>query len=313
MQKYKKYLNCPNLFRKYLSILMSALERIKEFIDSKGISVKKFEESVGFSNGSFASQLKKHKTIGVDKLENILRIYPELNPTWVLRGIGNMLIQTPYDRINYILEKKGITEREFEKGTNAGNYIIAGAYNRAKKNPGDISVAEGWVESVLKIAPEYSKSWLLYGLEPQMVQPESHPNSIINFMGKHRIPLIPTDAFAGPGLPSFDDLPIEEYYDISDFYDADFIIRVKGASMQPNYCSGDLVACRIVQETLFFQWGKIYVINTRSQGVMIKRIKRSSLEGHILLVSDNEDYDPFDVPVSDIDALAIVLGGIKLE
>ncbi len=71
--------------------MKNTLQRIKEFIDYKGISVRSFEQAVGFSNGSFASQLKNNKTIGVDKLENILHIYQEINIEWLLTGKGEML------------------------------------------------------------------------------------------------------------------------------------------------------------------------------------------------------------------------------
>lgn len=70
---------------------MNTVKRIKSFIDYKGISVRKFEETVGFSNGSFASQYRKNKTIGVDKVENILHLFPEINPEWLLTGKGEML------------------------------------------------------------------------------------------------------------------------------------------------------------------------------------------------------------------------------
>lgn len=52
---------------------MSIVNRVKLFIEKKGISVRKFEENVGFSNGAFASQYKNNKTIGSDKIENILK------------------------------------------------------------------------------------------------------------------------------------------------------------------------------------------------------------------------------------------------
>lgn len=70
---------------------MGALQRIKEYIEYKGLTNQKFEKEVGFSNGAFSSQLKNNRTIGVDKLENILIKFPELNSNWVLTGIGNML------------------------------------------------------------------------------------------------------------------------------------------------------------------------------------------------------------------------------
>jgi hypothetical protein len=69
----------------------NALHRIKKYIDYKEISVRAFEQRVGMSNGSFASQLKNGRTIGVDRLENILREYPELNAAWILTGEGEML------------------------------------------------------------------------------------------------------------------------------------------------------------------------------------------------------------------------------
>ncbi len=72
--------------------MTSTLERIKNFIDLEGISVSAFEKVVGFSNGAFASQLKNRRTIGVDKLENILNSFPQLNPSWSLTGNGDMIL-----------------------------------------------------------------------------------------------------------------------------------------------------------------------------------------------------------------------------
>lgn len=70
---------------------MGTLQRIKQFIDLKGITVKTFEQKIGFSNGAFGSQLRNNKTIGVDKLENILFEYPELSAEWLLTGKGEMI------------------------------------------------------------------------------------------------------------------------------------------------------------------------------------------------------------------------------
>lgn len=72
--------------------MQSTVARIKEYIDYKGISVRKFEELNGFSNGSFASQFKNNKTIGVDKVENILHNFKDINPIWLLTGVGAMEI-----------------------------------------------------------------------------------------------------------------------------------------------------------------------------------------------------------------------------
>jgi len=71
--------------------MSDTLFRIKQYIDYKGLSLRAFEASIGISNGAFTSQLKPGKTIGVDRLENILRIYEDLNPDWALTGKGTML------------------------------------------------------------------------------------------------------------------------------------------------------------------------------------------------------------------------------
>ncbi len=78
---------------------MNTLQRIKQYIDYKGISNKKFEEKIGYSNGAFASQLKNKRTIGSDKIENILNIFNELNPTWLLTGKGSMLLNNKKENI----------------------------------------------------------------------------------------------------------------------------------------------------------------------------------------------------------------------
>lgn len=70
---------------------INTVQRIKHYIDFKGIKVSVFERQIGMSNGSFASQLKNNKTIGVDKLENILKKYTDINLEWLLTGVGSML------------------------------------------------------------------------------------------------------------------------------------------------------------------------------------------------------------------------------
>lgn len=67
------------------------LERIKEYIDSKGISVAAFERSIGMSNASFGKSLRSKGAIGTDKLENILSVYKDLSAEWLMTGRGEML------------------------------------------------------------------------------------------------------------------------------------------------------------------------------------------------------------------------------
>lgn len=128
------------------------------------------------------------------------------------------------------------------------------------------------------------------------------------------IPLLPIDAMAGALTGDVSVLPYEcEYYYVPVFTGADFLITVSGNSMNPTFQSGDIVACkRVPLSGLFFQWGKIYIIDT-TQGPLIKRIKPAPSPDHITIVSDNTDYDPFQLPASEIRAVALVVGVIRLE
>lgn len=97
----------------------NTLKRIKQYLDSKGIRVSVFEREIGFSNGSFASQLKNDKTIGVDKLEKILRIYTDINVEWLLTGRGDILKQdilneerVPYTKIDSENSEEAINYKE---------------------------------------------------------------------------------------------------------------------------------------------------------------------------------------------------------
>ena len=178
----------------------------------------------------------------------------------------------------------------------------------------------GVLEEILTVFPEVSRPWLYFG-EGRMLVADAEKSLLAKEDApayEKTLPLIPYDAFAG--LPSVDNIGIafkdcEQYY-IPDFISrgADFLIRVSGDSMVPQYLNGDLLACTMIKDVLFFQWGKIYVIDS-SQGVLVKRVMR--IEGdddNVLLVSENKDeYQPFKFPVSDIRSLAIVVGLIRAE
>jgi phage repressor protein C with HTH and peptisase S24 domain len=67
------------------------LDRLKDYIAAKGISISAFEKSIGMSNASFGKSLKNNGAIGTDKLENILNVYSDINIEWLLTGNGEML------------------------------------------------------------------------------------------------------------------------------------------------------------------------------------------------------------------------------
>lgn len=99
---------------------------------------------------------------------------------------------------------------------------------------------------------------------------------------------------------------------IPTFKGSDYLITVIGSSMYPRYNNGDIVACKHLSLNTFFQWNKVYVVNTE-QGVLVKRICKSDNEDFVKIVSDNKEYDSFELAKSEILSIAIVTGVIRLE
>jgi phage repressor protein C with HTH and peptisase S24 domain len=132
------------------------------------------------------------------------------------------------------------------------------------------------------------------------------------------VPLLPIDAVAG--FPSEDIMGINyadcEQYRVPEFEmsGCEFIIRVSGSSMYPKYSNGDLLACKKIQAITFFQWGKVYVLDT-VQGALVKRLfEDKENPDNIICQSDNkENYPAFSLPKNEIRSLSIVLGVIRME
>lgn len=167
----------------------------------------------------------------------------------------------------------------------------------------------------------FNSEWLLTGKGDMLKNKNALDNVLNEPMDsyglkdeKQGIPLIPLSAMAGFGEGESAVLEVDcERFVVPTFKGADFLITVKGSSMQPKYNSGDIVACKkLPLNDLFFQWNKVYVLDT-IQGALVKRIRKGSTEESVLIVSDNEKYEPFELHKSQINAVALVIGVIRLE
>lgn len=206
-------------------------------------------------------------------------------------------------RLVQFLKHKGLGQARFEKSIGTSN----GYVNSIRQ-----SIQPDKLERIALTYPELNISWLMIGeLGGTMLKLQEKTTGARE--PADGLPLVPFDAVAGHGSPVYEDERIENYYQVSEFKDCDFLIRVKGDSMSPHFTGGDLLACKKVVDAFFFQWGRCYVVLTRSQGAMVKRIQPSDKEGWIRCVSDNANYAPFDVPMDDIVSVALVNGSISLE
>ena len=251
--------------------------RIQTIALEEGVTIGALERQIGASKGVLSRAINNGTDIQSKWIELVVENYPHISADWLLTGRGDMLRQPP---------------------------PVSAEHSTLSATPAPITGKGEKLKSVSSTPPPPTTP-----ATPAPMPPAAKHTSDLS----KGIPLIPFDAMAGALTCEQTALDYEcERYIVPMFKGADFLIPVKGSSMYPKYSSGDVVACQRVPMTDFFQWNKVYVIDT-TQGALIKRIKPGSDKEHLLIVSDNESYDPFELPIQAINAVALVIGVIRLE
>lgn len=210
------------------------------------------------------------------------------------------------DRIKKFLEYKHISKNKFYSQTGLSiGFLDSGS-----------SLGVDKARIIINAYPDINLNWLILGegdmlrsdADAQVQVAAAEPTAVGG------IPLIPIEAMAGV-LSGNSTQVMErecEHYNIPMFKGAEFLIRISGDSMQPKYYSGDIVACKRLPLDTFFQWNRVYVADSE-QGVIIKRVRRGSDDRHIVFVSDNTAYEPFELPLEKIYSIALVVGVVRAE
>lgn len=225
-----------------------------------------------------------------------------------------------------------LKEYMHEKGLNDNKLTIMAGLSvglLGKVWSGQSKMSLTTIEKILQACPDLNPYWLLTG-EGDMLK-EGHTTSKANdttykatdYNRKAAknipgaIPLVSQRAVGGFAGESFSIMEedIKAYYVIPKFnsLNVDFMIELTGDSMIPRLWPGDIVACSIIRQSSFIQWNKPHLLATREQGLIVKRIRKSRDSSCLLAVSDNKDYDDFDIPKEEILGIARVVGVIHLE
>ena len=223
-------------------------------------------------------------------------------------------------RLKKIITNQGLSIRAFEEKIGCSIGVINRCINK------NTDVQSSVVIKIFTTFRDISPEWLLLG-EGEMMKTCITKNSIEEphkevcevkiekeEKDEKQVPLVPLYAMAGqfPGEKEVMEYDCETY-SVPGMKGADFLIQVKGNSMNPTYNSGDIVACKwISMKDVCFHWGRVYALDTE-QGPITKRIEPGHDAEHITIVSDNPDYKPFQLHLSQIYRIALVLGCIKLE
>jgi len=83
------------------------ISRLSQYIDSQGSNFNKLSKNIGVSNSYFSKMLNNNGSLGEDIIRKILLYYENLNPEWLILGVGEMLRNESDDEIslNTILKR----------------------------------------------------------------------------------------------------------------------------------------------------------------------------------------------------------------
>ena len=143
---------------------------------------------------------------------------------------------------------------------------------------------------------------------------QTENNRGISGRKRDKLPHIPFHAQAGT-LAGYSNGVTDDECDLLDVIPAlgvyDFTIDVKGDSMQPEFYSGDVVACKLVRDLTELKTGKIYVLDT-AQGVVMKKLEENPKDHTAFIcVSLNPLYEPFVLSKEELFSVSRVVGVIK--
>ena len=180
------------------------------------------------------------------------------------------------------------------------------------------------LETFLNEYPQLSRSWLLSG-EGEMMSDAvedipitaedsdiSPPEVPTEEAPKDYIPLLPSVAHGGR-LSDFSPSVSRHECEVvvSPVAHADFAMQVLGNSMEPEIPNGSRIFIKRIDEALFLEWGKVYVLDTPN-GVIVKKVMPTDKEGIIECISHNTAYPPFKVDMSRVFGVYRVLAIVTL-
>lgn len=131
----------------------SVKERLKAFVSYLNISEREFCRTIGVGSAYIAS-IKR--SIKADKLEAITSQYPELNPVWLIRGKGDMLLTDS-------------AEKEPEKELTPSEMLSRLLENATKEKARLLSIVEGMQQTIKNQQETIESLWRTIDSQQQTI------------------------------------------------------------------------------------------------------------------------------------------------
>ena len=160
-------------------------------------------------------------------------------------------------------------------------------------------------------------NWLITGEGPMF---ETHnPNALREYyLEEHPelnhdddIPVIPARLFRAPDLDIYEYVinspNVEKLPPVPHFQKHELFATCPGDAMAPRLCRGYLLALRRIPEDAPIINGEIYVVNTKSSGMFLRRLVDNG-EGLTFISENQQDFPDFNIDYSDVINIFRVVG-----
>ena len=231
------------------------------------------------------------------------------------------------ENIRHLRKSKGLTQGELAQKIGVNRAMI-GSYEENRAVP-KLSVLQNLANYFSITIDEMinKKQWEPSNTEPYETQISTYAkgknlrilSTVVNQENKELITTVPVQAAAGytkgyadpdfvEELPHFS-LPLVELSKEKTYR----VFQIKGDSMEP-VKSGSYIICEYVTNWENIYEGKPYIIITKDEGIVYKRIfKDPNHSGQIMLKSDNPDYEPYEIKLEGVFEIWKALGYISFD
>ena len=284
-----------------------ATNRLAKYASYRGIAISAFEKSIGKA----PSYLRNSKDITSSVLQKLMEVYPDLSIDWVITGQGLMIKS---DKLNDRTKIEDTTVKArfkhlAEKHFGSDLKLMSENLNIQESRLSEILTDDAYLEysDIINLNDNgVNIGWLLGG----------HGNMTISEIpsssaSKNTIKYYPAVSGSMGGVQFLDD-PEESYVDIilPGFSECKYAMNAYGDSMHPVIKSGQVVILMEWTES-FIDWGRIYLVVTKSGYRIIKYLKPSDNADAIRCESENKELNPaFDINKEDIHKLFLVKGWV---
>lgn len=281
-------------------------DRFMEVLKHYNYSGYKISQETNISQSQITHIKSYRNKVSDDVMDELLKKFPEISKDWLLTGNGSMLVpqieevvpeEEEDDLVLFLRdERKGydITLTDIYEKTR----IPVKTLKEVQQGITELSTKQkNALSKYIEEAREYFREGEVLGT------PEGEPTGYYY-----------PEVYAKAG---FDFLSLSSEVNKIPVYVPNFgrdvlFINVYGDSMYPKYKSGDIIGIKPV-DYVYLVFGHPYVIVFNNDDINIKYVRKGSDDQHVLLVSENANYEPREYPLSIIRAFYAVRGSFNKE